>query len=133
MFVRDMIVRVDISGHLKQSGKGLRLQGLGSCSPRIACTNNHAAGHDCKRNQGCRSRSQYAAPGNFGPLVHNTHRISSPVAISRSLKRIALQSNVAAMLLQNLDLVSVRVLYEEKPRHEFAVAVELFNVIGLKA
>ena len=37
------------------------------------------------------------------------------------------------MLLQNLDLVSVRVLDKEKPRHEFVVAVEFLNVIGLKA
>jgi hypothetical protein len=36
------------------------------------------------------------------------------------------------VLLQNLDLVAVRVLNEEEPRHQHAIAVELDDIAGLQ-
>ena len=39
---------------------------------------------------------------------------------------------VAAVALQHLDLVAVRILHEEEPRHQAAVAVELLDVGGLQ-
>ena len=40
---------------------------------------------------------------------------------------------VAAVALQHLDLVAVRVLHEEEPRHQAAVALKLLDVGGLQA
>ncbi len=37
------------------------------------------------------------------------------------------------MPFQHLDLVAVRILHEEKARHETAVAVELLHVVRLEA